>query len=90
MNIHDIEELINQPKENKDYFLYLSKEKLNKNIKGFNLFDIMEQVFPKNKQGLIHISLRKQIQIPMSPYAEIIQAFLQITAQIGFQHLIID
>jgi hypothetical protein len=90
MKIKDIEELFNQSKRNEDYFLYLNKEKLDKEIKGFNLYSIMKEVFPKNKQGLIHIPLKTQIQIPMSQYAEIIQAFLQVTAQNGFQHLIID
>jgi len=77
-------------KKDPEVIYYFDKSQLDREVGGYNLLFILEQLFPKSNKDFLIVSFRKHINIPNVPYAGLIQMFLQHIANSGHTMLLIN
>jgi len=85
-----IQTIFQQPTQPDIFFVLNYKTLKSHDIRGYNLLSIIEECFPKNNKGDIHISFNNQISLPNAPYALLLKMFLETAMQTGYKHLIIE
>ena len=74
-----------------DAIFYVHKEKIDNVIKHENILSTMENLFPRNTQGLIIINLKQFYQFPDNSIRSLIAStFIDGIRNQGYQYLIID
>jgi hypothetical protein len=70
---------------------YLKKEKVDRDVNGYNFLSILEESFPKtDKKDYIFINLKKQHQINTPQYIPYLQYFIGNIINMGYSHLMIE